>query len=317
MTPATCDHRTVQRTPEYDAFGPWTYRVRTPEEMPRLYREHGVELETARLVLKVPRAIDRREANPEMHLYDHLVVAGKEVLTVLSRKGDTYQTVQLPYRQIAAIEHSVSMLDGRLVIHDVDGLQRGGVAVGLRYSAVSRGVMAELLEIIRTEALATRDPAERPGRVPLPSSRMADLGDVDAGLVTAQLEIAEQRPGLVLLGAHPRVVVPRRGGTLRHWLDKHRPVTLHAALVCADTGTLEFVHRREWFTSHPRPAWSIAHTVLMTAAVTAVGSHEHPRYVGAYRVQIASGRSRVELACPDGAESLAAIAGALAGVRAI
>lgn len=307
----------MQRTPEYDAFGPWTYRVRTPEEVPRLYREHGVELETAHLVLKVPRAIDRRDANPEMHLYDHLVVAGKETLTVLSRKGDTYQTVQLPYRQIAAIEHSVSMLDGRLVIHDIDGLQRGGVAVRLRYSAVSRGVMSELLEVLRREALASREPAERPGREPLPSSRLADLGDVDAGLVTTLLESTEQRPGIVLLGAHPRVVVPRSGGAFRRWLDRYRPVTLHAALVCADAGTLEFVHRREWFTSHPRPAWSIAHTVLLTEAVTAVGSHEHPRYVGAYRVQIASGRSLVEVACPDGSETLAAIAGALAGVRAI
>jgi hypothetical protein len=307
----------VQRTPEYDAFGPWTYRVRTEEEIPRLYRDHGVELESAHLVLKVPRAIDRREANPEMHLYDHLVVAGKETLTVLSRRGDSYQTVQLPYRQIAAVEHSVSMLDGRLVVHDVDGLQRGGVAAAIRYSAVSRGVMADLVDVLRTEGLAARDPAERPGREPLPSSRLRDLDDVDAGLVTMQREIAAQRPGVVLLGAHPRAIVERRTGVLRRWLDKHRPVTLHAALVCADAGTLEFLHRREWFTSHPRPAWSIAHTVLFTSAVTAVGSHEHPRYVGAYRVQIASGRSVVEVACPDGAESLSAIAGALAGVRAM
>lgn len=307
----------MQRTPEYDAFGPWTYRVRTPEEIPRLYREHGVELESAHLVLKVPRAIDRRDANPEMHLYDHLVVAGKEMLTVLSRKGDSYQTVHVPYRQIAAVEHSVSMLDGRFVVHDVDGLQRGGVAVALRYSAVSRGVMTELVEVLRTEALGARDPAERPGRGPLPSSRLRDLDGVDAGLVTMQQEIAERRPGLALLGAHRRVVVQRRTGVLRQVLDRHRPVTLHAALVCADAGTVEFVHRREWFTSHPRPAWSIAHTVLLSEAVTAVGAHEHPRYVGAYRVQIASGRSSVEVHCPDGAESLAAIAGALAGVRAI
>ena len=307
----------MHRTPEYDAFGPWIYQVRTPEEVPRLYRPHEVEVESAHLVLKVPRAIDRRDANPDMHLYDHLVVAGKDTLTVLSRRGDSYQTVQLPYRQIAAVEHSVSMLDGRLVIHDVDGLQRGGVAVSLRYSAVSRGLIADLLEIVRAEVLAAHVPVERPGRAPLPASRLSDLHDVDTGLVSLQREIAERRPGLVLLGAHPRAIVPRRGGRLVGLLDRFRPVTLHAALVCADAGSLELVHRREWFTSHPRPAWSVAHTVLMTAAVTAVGSHEHPRYEGVYRVHIASGRSLVEVSCPDGAESLTAIAGALAGVRAI
>ncbi len=308
---------TVQRSPEYDAFGPWTYRVRTADEVPRLYRRHGIDPAAERLVLKVPRVIDRRDANPEMHLYDHLLVARAETLTVLSRRGDTYQTLDLPYGRIAAIHHSVSMLDGRLLVHDVGGLERGGIAVAVQYNAVSRGVVEELVELLRAQALVARGPAEQPGRAPVPATRLADLGDVDAGLVTAQMEIVERRPGLVLLGAHPRVVVPRRDVPLRRLLDAMRPVTLHAALVCADAGTLEFVHRREWFTSHPRPAWSIAYTVIVTSAVTAVGSHEHPRYVGAYRVQVAMGRGVVEIAFPDGAESGAAIAGALAGVRAI
>ena len=307
----------MQRSAEYDAFGPWTYRVRTADEVPRLYRRHGVDPEAARLVLKVPRVIDRRDANPEMHLYDHLLVAGDESLTVLSRRGDTYQTVVVPYSRIGAIHHSYSMLDGLLVVHDVDGLERAGVAVAIRYNAISRRVMEDLAELLREQALAARPPAERPGRAALPTTRVLDLGDADAALVTARIEIADRRPDLVLLGAQPRTVVARRDTTFGRVLDALRPVTLHAALVCADTGTLEFVHRREWFTSHPKPQFSVAHTVILTDAVTAVGSHEHPRYVGVYRVQIAAGRARVDVAFPDGAESGGAIAGALAGVRAI
>ncbi len=307
----------MQRTAEYDDFGPWTYRVTEPEDVPPLYRRHAVDLESAHLVLKVPRAIERRDATPETHLYDHLVVAGKDALTVLSRRGDGYQTVEVPYSRIAAVHRSTSMLEGRLVVRDVGGLELGGVAASIRFNAVSRGVMAELVELLRTQAIATHDPAERPGRSPLPATRMRDLDDPDAGLVTAQRELAERRPGLVLLGAHARTVVPRRGGSFRHFLDAHRPVTMHAALVCADAGTLELVHRREWFSSHPRPVWSVVHTVILTPTVTAVGSHEHPRFVGVYRVHVAAGRAVVELAFPDGAESGAAIAGALAGVRAI
>lgn len=311
----------MPRSPEYDAFGPWTYHVRTPEDVPRLYRRHGIDPAAERLVLKVPRAIERRDANPEMHLYDHLLVAGSASLTVLSRKGDTYQTVEVPYERIGAIHHSISMLDGRLVVHDVDGLQRAGIAVAIRYSAVSKEVVDELVELLRTQALAARSTrgvvVERPGRAPVPSTRVSDIGDADTALVTAQLQLADKRSGLVLLGAQPRVIVPRRDAPLRRVLDALRPVTLHAALVCADAGTVEFVHRRDWFTSHPRPAWSVAHTVVLSSAVTAVGSHEHPRYVGVYRVQVATGRGLVELAFPDGAETGAAIAGALAGVRAI
>ena len=307
----------MQRTREYEDFGPWTYRVTEPDDVPPLYRRHGIDLEAAHLVLKVPRPIERRDATPETHLYDHLVVAGKDALTVLSRRGDTYQTVVVPYARIGAIHRSAAMLEGRLVVRDVGGLELGGVAVDLRYNAVSRAVVAELVEVLRAQAIAARDPDERPGRAPLPHERMRDLGVADAGLVTAQHELVERRPSLVLLGAHAATVVPRRGGRFRHFLDVHRPVTLQAALVCGDAGSLEVLHRREWFTSHPRPAWSVVHTVVLTRAVTAVGSHPHPRYVGAYRVQVETGRATVELAFPDGAESGAAIAGALAGVRAI
>lgn len=307
----------MQRSAEYDAFGPWTYRVTAPEEVPRLYRGHGIDPAAARLVLKVPRVIDRREATPDMHLYDHLLVAGGDALTVLSRRGDTYHVAEVPYARVAAVHHSYSMLDGRLVVHDVDGRERAGIAVSLRYNAVSRGVVEELAELVREQALAARAPAERPVRSNGATARVAELDEADAALVTLYRAIADRRPGLVVLGSHSRVIVPRRDVPFRRLLDSLRPVTLHAALVCADAGTLDLVHRREWFTSHPRPAWSVAHTFVVTSAVTAVGSHEHPRYEGVYRVQVASGRALVELAFPDGAESGTAIAAALAGVRAI
>ena len=39
------------RTAEHDAFGPWIDTVRTLDEVPRLYRPHGVDPFAARLVL--------------------------------------------------------------------------------------------------------------------------------------------------------------------------------------------------------------------------------------------------------------------------
>ena len=78
----------MRRTQEFDEFGPWILEVERPEDVPRLYRGHPLDLGSAELVLKVPRRIWRRDANPDMDLYDYLIVAGGDSMTVLSRRGD-------------------------------------------------------------------------------------------------------------------------------------------------------------------------------------------------------------------------------------
>ncbi|WP_448629439.1 hypothetical protein [Cellulomonas soli] len=85
---------TTASTTEYDRFGPWIDQVRTPQDVPRLYRDHAIDLDSARLVLKVPRNITRRDATPDMDLYDHLLVLDATRLTVLSRRttGEQHAT---------------------------------------------------------------------------------------------------------------------------------------------------------------------------------------------------------------------------------
>lgn len=58
------------RVSEYDRFGPWIDEVLDLEDVPRLFRSHPVDFDAARLVLKVPRDIARRDANAAMNLYD-------------------------------------------------------------------------------------------------------------------------------------------------------------------------------------------------------------------------------------------------------
>ena len=66
---------------EYDAFGPWIYEVHNVDELPRLYQNAGIDPTTCSLVLKIPRNIERRDATPDMHLYDHLVSAAAATST--------------------------------------------------------------------------------------------------------------------------------------------------------------------------------------------------------------------------------------------
>ncbi len=71
---------------ELERLEPWVDQVRTREEVPPLFRDHAFDLDAARLVLKVPRNIARRDAHAGMDLYDHLVVLEERRLVVLSRQ---------------------------------------------------------------------------------------------------------------------------------------------------------------------------------------------------------------------------------------
>ena len=294
----------MRRTEEFDAFGPWILEVEKPEDVPRLYRGHPLDLGSAEMVLKVPRRISRRDANSDMDLYDHLIVAGSESITVLTRRGDRYETADLPYRRIAAISSSVSLLDGRLVMHDIEGGQPAGVALNVRFNSVSQDLIGRLVTRARSKTL---EPGS--GRVvPTPPHAvhgplaLRDLGDDDVALVSALREIALLDDRVVPVATHQRTVVQRRSGVLGGLIDRVRPVTLQAAIVCVSPGELHVLHRRQWFTTGRRPIHSVAHTVVVVPLVTAV-REEDAKYASARQVRITSGSSVVEVPFPSGSET--------------
>jgi hypothetical protein len=302
----------MRRTVEFDEFGPWVFEVRSPEDVPRLYKGHPLDLDTAEMVLKVPRRIWRRDANPDMDLYDHLLIAGPESLTVLSRRGDRYETVDVPYRRVAAVMSSVSLLDGRLLVRDVAG-EDAGLVVNVRYNSVSHDLLQRLVQVISVksrEAMGSADPATPP-HVEHPPIALRDLGDDDVALVTGLRELALLEDRVVPVATHQRTGVRRKSGSLRGVVDVIRPVTLHAAIVGVSPGELHVVHRRDWFSIGRRPVHSVAHTVLPVANVTGVEVADSPRYTVARVLRVTSGKSVVEIPFPAGAETGAAMLGAL------
>ena len=72
------------RTAEYDAFGPWILKVATFDDVPPLFRA-AANLDGAKLALKIPRQIERRNANPRMNLYDQLLIVRDHGMDVLTR----------------------------------------------------------------------------------------------------------------------------------------------------------------------------------------------------------------------------------------
>ncbi|KGM03699.1 hypothetical protein [Cellulomonas cellasea] len=148
-------------TAEYDAFGPWIDEVRSPQDVPRLFRAHPLDLDAVHLVLKVPRNISRRDATADMDLYDHLIVLADDELSVLTRldaltdAGEPPASVYdqaLGYRtwssrpgDVVALRDVTSMLDARL-----DLLTQDGRALTVRYNGSAAEGVQRLVDAIRT-----------------------------------------------------------------------------------------------------------------------------------------------------------------------
>ncbi|MEV0901087.1 hypothetical protein [Actinoplanes sp. NPDC049802] len=250
----------MQSTTEFDRFGPWIDEVETVDDLPRLFRDSGVEPRSHRLVLKVPRDIERRDANPHMHLYDYLIAVGDEVLTVLIRNGDTYGTARIPYDRIGAIQNSVRLLDGRLTIRTLDG-----PSLTVTYNGASGGPVRDLIQVLREAYLPVVPPApDDPYRPEL------HLGPEDTGLLTDYRRLIDREPGMRLLNVSAR----------QHLRHRMRLVVMHPSILVGDDREWQIIHRRDWFTG-PGDDLSLARTILPRARIDAlrVRPHEHHRHV--------------------------------------
>lgn len=287
------------RSDEFDAFGPWVLPITTLDEVPPLYRGHRLDLGSALKAVKVPRDITRRDANPTMDLYDHLVVLHEDRLTVLSRGGDGYTTRQVRPEQVLAVEDSTDLLDGRLVLH-LSGAGPGRVV--LRYNGSSREVIGDLLRALRRVYLPDR-PVVAPPAGPR-SLALDELGPDDVALVTLQHETLPDEPTMALLAAHPRrrlaPTTPGVPGALSRLVHSVRPMTLQGLVVCGDGVEVQLLHRRTWWVRGARPVHSIARTIVPLARLSEVTVSEHPVYGAARDVRLRLAEAHLTVPVPAG-----------------
>lgn len=313
-------------TPEYDAFGPWVDPVRSAEEVPPLYRDHPVDLAASRLVLKVPRDIARRDATPDMDLYDHLLVLGPDRFTALSRistptarrgaaapaGGRRYDVREIAYDRVAALQTSVDLLDGRLTVHALTG-----APVTVRFNGSSADVVEQLVDLLRLLAWpvpTTGDPAPRDPTVRTPGTARLDrraLGEKEIGLVSAYREVADREPGLKALASHPRRTVAPSGGAPGRLLHLLHPMTVQAAVVASEGRELQVFGRRDWLVRGRTPVHSESRLVLPLDRLTDVATRTHPVYRDVAVVTLRSGDTAIDLPVPADSDALRVLAGLL------
>ena len=288
---------------EYDAFGPWIDEVSAPSDVPRLYRDYPLDLTACRIVLKFPRNVSRRDVTPDMDLYDHLLVAGPDKLTVLSRQDAAYSTATAAYDRIVAIEDSVSLLDGLLTVHTA---AEGSVSIP--YNGSSHEVVENLIDLLRElsgSAVPARPsaPDSAPRHATVPTPGLVTLGDKDVDLVSSFRHLQRNEPDVRLLAAHGRLVLAPRGGAVSRGLHSVRPMILQGALVCRNETELQVISRRDWLVRGNRPVLSLARTVVTLAKIDAVSSRQDAEYTGVRVVTLRAGATSIDFPVPADSEA--------------
>ncbi|GAA2240220.1 hypothetical protein GCM10010401_11050 [Rarobacter faecitabidus] len=286
------------RTAEFDAFGPWVDEVRNAEDVPRLYRDHPIDFDTTRLVLKVPRDIERRLANPGMHLYDHLLIVDRHTLTALSRRtDDTYRVETVPLTSIAAVTLAVNLLDGRFVITPADSSP-----IDVRFSGAAREAMDGLVALLRAEGWHRADVPVGPirGGTPIADVR---LGGVDEILGNdCRADLAASGAYRVLAAFERRAVKSKRTG-LRKLIDLLRPLALQGAVLATDGVELRIFGRIAPLRRRSLAEYSDRRVSVSIAAITGVEVAANRDVVDVNDVTIRLGGGSIEVSVPGGSEA--------------
>jgi hypothetical protein len=298
----------MTRSAEFDSFGPWVDRVRDATEVPGLYRDYPLDFSTSRLVLKVPRNISRRDAQPTMDLYDHLVVVEPEALIVLSRANAGYTRSVFGYADIVALTDTVDLVDGRLDIRSGTGN-----TLTVPYNGSSEAVITHLVDVLSELSLAAMRTAPVL-TLPAPDDPPADLdlldlGKEDVGLVTSYFDLMRRELGASLLAAHGRTVLTPRGGFISRAVHAFYPMTLHGAVLCRTERELHILGRKAWLLRGSAPDLSRSHLTIPLAAIDEISLRPHADYLGASVVALRLGETTLEVVLPEGSAAVHALAG--------
>jgi hypothetical protein len=301
---ALTEEPAMQRTAEFDAFGPWIDEVTDAEGVPRLFQSHPVDLASALLTIKVPRNISRRDADPSMDLYDHLVVVDGAGVTVLSRVEDprtrtgtvppsSFTTQVLTWSDVTGVTVSTEFVDGLLTLHTA------GRAVTVPFNGSSLPIVDRLVTLVRSRY----------------GSDATTTGDVGSGRRTADLDATPPELPAVereLQAVHRRLLADEP--QMRHLTTQQRtavrwnhpralvrlaknmwPTAVQTSLVYTDGRELLVVHRRYPVVRGYKPVYSIARTALRVDSVTGIDIADSTDLVGVRVLTVHLGDARIEL----------------------
>lgn len=283
-----------ERTPEWDAFGPWILRVRSPAEVPRAFARFPFVFDDAHTVLKIPRDVERRAANPTMHLYDGMLIVSTDGLTYLSRRGDDFSMSRIPRHEIAALEHGGELLNCRLVVHGTDG-----TTVTVPYNASAEPTVAQVAVDLLGAPTVTPivEPPDAPWR--------AAFVDDGVGLPNAYTDVARTIGGLDVVAAHPAATPKVTDSLLRRLV--FGPPTVSGAVVGLSPERVLVVARSTWLRRGKKPDYSLRSIHLLRARITEVVTSPHPDAPDLQVTVVRASSCAIDFVLPRGCQAGAAL----------
>jgi hypothetical protein len=304
------------RVSEYDRFGPWIDEVLDLEDVPRLFRDHAIDFDAARMVLKVPREIARRDATPGMDLYDYLLVLDATGLTVLKRFGAGlqgwatvtgprgYDVMTVPYERVVGTREVVNLLDGRLTIHT-----SAGSAVSVRFNGAARENVTRLVDQLR--AATTVDPVSAVGRALIAAAEATgggtirlERGATDQVFVSEFARLLRSSPDVVAWACHGRSTLApsTRGvrGVLQRSMHSVWPMTLHSGVLASDGRALEVLSRDQGLVRGRTPVYSTSRLVVPFSSLEGIAVAVHALYPEATVATLTAGQAAITFVIPTG-----------------
>ncbi len=133
----------IKRSKEYDAFGPWIYIIDEEHTMPPIFVDFHLEKDNPLLMIKIPRQIERRNANPDMHLYDSVIGIFDTYMHVLTRKENSVTQSKVYFKDIQAIKKATCLLNGEIFFYLKDEIYK------ISYNTVSDDIMTKMISLIK------------------------------------------------------------------------------------------------------------------------------------------------------------------------
>ncbi|MBQ7677408.1 MAG: hypothetical protein IJT32_04165 [Lachnospiraceae bacterium] len=252
---------------EYDAFGPWIYKVDENHEIPKYFIPYVDESDGALFRLKVPKKIERRDATPDMDLYEYLInVYDNRIELMQIEEAGGIRMQKVPYDKICAVTVFRELLQGILTVY------LGDDTFTFSYNAVSQDLIMEMVSVIRkgyqedrgnTDLLAAAyDPLQ------------LNLDDLFFINEWVRLEPAE-RP-IIHSAYQPEKAIPNS--------EEHKV-----------WGALHIKKDQEWILLTKLEAYSFEYLYLPRVASVNIDTKAGSRYEGVEKMKISSGNYSLEM----------------------
>lgn len=127
---------------EYNAFGPWVYEITDKHPLPPLFYQYFTIDDDAIMKLKIPREIERRNAEPGMDLYDYVIALYEDSLLVLERQGESVKKHEIALKDFMGIRIYENLLKGGYTVFSAEE------AVSFPFNAISVDLFQKLTNLV-------------------------------------------------------------------------------------------------------------------------------------------------------------------------